>query len=463
MMAARLRYARVVIVSLALAFCAWARTDPNAGAGSRVICRAVGAGRIVVEPNVTGAAKFIVLSGPETASLSRDATWTTVKLTAEPNAGWTFSRWAGDVNAVENPIYVGLLSDPSSNVEQVLHEVALFTNADPNALRADQPVGFAGAPYQGLSTTTGGAGGDVIVVTTGQQLRNVLSARQDSKFIKGYPPVNIVVLGKLTFSGSEMIDVKETYHVSIVGAGSDATIEGFGLNIYRSHNVIVRNIEFRSCPDDAVNICDVKTHHVWVDHCTLSDGPDVDPGGERHDGLIDVKQGAGFVTVSWNHFANHHKTCLLGHSDNNGEEDMGRLKATYHHNWFDNTASRHPRVRFGECHVFNNYYDGSRGGMGYGIASTMEADVVVEGNYFQQVPDPTYCGYGDSGPGDLVESDNAYVQSGLPATRGTAFDPSVYYTVVLDRAWDVPSLVMTGAGAGKTPVAIIAAAPKGRQ
>mgnify|MGYP006140738619 CR=1 FL=1 len=27
---------------------------------------------------------------------------------------------------------------------------------------------------------------------------------------------------------------------------------------------------------------------------------------------------------------------------------IGRLKVTYHHNWFDQTPQRNPRVRFGE-------------------------------------------------------------------------------------------------------------------
>jgi pectate lyase len=425
----------MIVAILVLSPCLAASVDPNAAAQYHVICWAMGAGRIVVEPN---SAMFSVGE--------------TITLTAEPNAGWSFVRWAGDVNSVENPVHSVIRSD--------YRAVAIFANDDPNIAGADQPIGFGGAFYQALSTTTGGMGGDVVVVTTTQQLEDVLSARRDSSFNRNYPPLNIVILGKLTFNGSQMVDVKETYNVSIVGAGTDAAIEGFGLNIYRSYNVIVRNIEFRNCPDDAINVQDPITHHVWIDHCTLSDWSDVDPGGVRHDGLVDIKHGATFITVSWNHFANHHKTCLLGHSDDNGPEDIGRLKVTYHHNWFDNTYSRHPRVRFGECHVFNNYYDGSLGGMDYGIASTMEADVVVQANYFLRVPHPTHCGYDASGPGDLVALNNAYIQCGLPETRGAAFDPAVYYTFVPDRPQEVPSLVTTSAGAGKVPITITPQMPQ---
>jgi pectate lyase len=418
-----------VIAERALA----AENDPNAPQCA-VVCRAVGAGKISVEPDSPA-----VSAGQ------------LVTLTAEPNEGWDFVRWAGDVNGVENPISTAAQSD--------LHAVALFANADPNA-GADEPVGFAAVPYESLSTTTGGLGGEVVVVTTGEQLRDVLLARKDSKFNKDYPALNVVVLGKLTFDEDEMVDVKETYNVSIIGAGPDAVIEGFGLHIYKSFNIIVRNIEFRDCPDDAIGIEAPTVHHIWIDHCTLSDWPDIDPAGARHDGLVDIKHGAWFITVSWNHFANHHKTCLLGHSDNNAAEDAGRLKVTYHHNWFDNTYSRHPRVRFGECHVFNNYYDNSAGGMDYGIASTEEADLVVEANYFRGVAHPTHCGYEDSGPGDLVEFNNVYDRCGPPETRGAAFDPTLYYRYVPDDPQAVPALLIATAGAGKTPVAIPVPPPK---
>ena len=73
---------------------------------------------------------------------------------------------------------------------------------------------------------------------------------------------------------------------------------------------------------------------------------------------------------------------LLGHSDDNAGEDAGNLRVTYHHNWFDGSGTRHPRVRFGNpVHVYNNYYNGNE----YGVASTMNAGVLIEGNYFDRL------------------------------------------------------------------------------
>ena len=237
-----------------------------------------------------------------------------------------------------------------------------------------------------------------------------------------------------------------------MGKGDSAQIEEFGFNVYRSHNIIIRNIEFRNCHDDAINITDSLSHHVWVDHCTFSDDPESGLTDANHDGLLDIKNGASFVTVSWNHFYNHTKTCLLGASDNRENLDKGRLKVTYHHNWFDNTNQRHPRVRFGECHVFNNFYDNTLGLMDYGIASTMEADVVVESNYFLSVTDPTHVGQASSGPGDLIEFDNIYYNSGEPETRGDSFQPIKYYEYTPGNPEEIPQLLKQFAGSGNARI-----------
>ena len=192
------------------------------------------------------------------------------------------------------------------------------------------------------------------------------------------------------------------------------------------------------------------------DHCAFSDSPEVDPGGTdhggTHDGLLDISHNSNFITISWCHFYNHNKTCLLGYSDNSTDE-QGNLKTSYHHNWFDNTTQRHPRVRYAECHVFNNYYDGTKGGTGmgttgYGIASTDSADVVVEANYFDSVKAPTHIGEGNSGPGDLLSINNRTVNSGPILTQGATLDPNTYYSYTPDDPEKIPAMVKKYAGSG---------------
>jgi pectate lyase len=221
---------------------------------------------------------------------------------------------------------------------------------------------------------------------------------------------------------------------TIVGVGSVARIRGGGLRLEGVSNVIVRNLSFTGASEDAVEIRN-GSHHVWVDHCDLSNAGD---------GLVDIKTGASEITVSWNRFSDHRKTSLVGHDDRQ-VSDVGRLRVTYHHNWFDGTFSRHPRVRFGEVHVFNNYYAGNV----LGVASTCEAAVVVEANYFLRVPTPTSVGFDRSPPGDLVETANLFVASGHPQTRGRGFDPRTYYAYTPDAASRVAEIVRRGAGVGR--------------
>ena len=159
-----------------------------------------------------------------------------------------------------------------------------------------------------------------------------------------------------------------------------------GLNIKNAKNVIVRNLTFDDWDDDAINV--ETSTNVWIDRNTFFTG---------YDGSVDTKRASDYVTISWNHFDGQDKNSLVGHSDDNGSQDRGKLRVTYHHNWFDGTNQRNPRVRFGNpVHVFNNLYS-SVGS--YGVASTMEAGVLVEGNYFENTDDTFHLGEGSSPAG----------------------------------------------------------------
>ncbi|MDH2430603.1 right-handed parallel beta-helix repeat-containing protein [Sphaerisporangium sp. TRM90804] len=289
------------------------------------------------------------------------------------------------------------------------------------------PVGFASVNALGHNGTTGGAGGATVTVTTGAQLEDYAGRRE---------PYVIRVSGRITVD--DMVTV--VANKSILGVGSTAEITGGGLQMGSTtrpgDNVIVRNIRFTGAEDDSVSVTN-KAHHVWIDHNDFSDG---------YDGLLDIKRESDYVTVSWNHFHHHSKAALLGHSDGY-TADVGKLRVTYHHNFFDGTDQRHPRVRFAEpVHVFNNYY---RDNALYGVASTENAGVLVEGNYFQNVAHPIHVGYDKSGPGRVVERQNVYVNSGVPQTAGTVVEPRTYYPYTLDPAASVPSIVQSGAGVGK--------------
>jgi pectate lyase len=279
--------------------------------------------------------------------------------------------------------------------------------------------GWASVDSLGQNGTTGGEGGDVVTVTTTAEFMSLIITPQ---------PVIIQVADTIILGSMVKVQSNKT----IVGIGDQGVIRGGGLNLDRVSNIIIRNLLFTNSMDDAINVQE-GTHHIWIDHCDLTDA---------YDGLIDIKRGSDFVTVSWNRFYNHTKTCLLGHSDNNAAQDVGHLRVTYHHNWFDRTNSRHPRVRFSALtHVYNNYYlDNS-----YGVGSTMDAEVLVEYNYFESVKDPTLVGVAASGPGDLVERNNIYDNCpNPPQIRGEVPEPPYVYEP--DSAASIPALVMAGAG-----------------
>jgi pectate lyase len=303
------------------------------------------------------------------------------------------------------------------------------------------PIGFASVNALGQNGTTGGAGGPTVTVTTAAALIDHLSRPG---------PYTIQVQGAITLpTGSSDGMHQVTSDKTLIGLGSTAEIRGGGLNIGLPvdddvtappadavHNVIIRNLRFSGATDDAINV-QMFTHHVWIDHNDLCCGDD---------GLVDIKRGSDFITVSWNRTHDHDKTMLLGHDDDNGAQDIGRLRVTYHHNFFDGSDQRNPRVRFGELvHVVNNYCRNAS----YCIVSAMNAGLVVENNYIESVNNPGRVDFsGDLGR--LVARGNILVDVNHEIeTRGTVVEPRTYYPYTPDAAADVPAIVMAGAGVGR--------------
>jgi pectate lyase len=282
------------------------------------------------------------------------------------------------------------------------------------------PFDLAGWATQGGGTTGGGNAAPVTVTSSSA----LTSAMQSSS------PAVIRVSGSIAISGMQKVASNKT----IIGVGSSAAITGGGLNVTKASNVIIRNVNFRNWSDDAINV--QYSTRVWLDHNTFSNG---------YDGALDIKRASDYVTVSWNKFIDHDKTMLLGHSDDNGGEDRGKLRVSYHHNWFAGTNQRHPRVRFGNpVHVYNNYYANVGS---YGVASTMEAGVLVEGNYFENTEDPFHRGEGSSPAANLVARNNHFVNSGSGDAGGSV--KSIPYSYTLDSASSVKSSVSGGAGTGR--------------
>ena len=84
-------------------------------------------------------------------------------------------------------------------------------------------------------------------------------------------------------------------------------------------------------------------------------------------------------------------TFFVGQLHSNSATGDTEITATFHHNWFEGSSSRHPRVRYGKVHVYNNLFDANTT---YGVGSAYGAKVLVEFNYFDNVQLPTdICTY----------------------------------------------------------------------
>jgi len=295
--------------------------------------------------------------------------------------------------------------------------------------------------------TTGGAGGTEVTVTTAADLIKYMAASE---------PYIIYVSGQITMPADPaMYEVKS--NKSIIGVGDDPAILVSGLNIGpmlvddavltppvgATNNVIIRNIRFADGGDDLINV-QMYSHHVWIDHCDFSNS---------HDGCVDIKRGSDWVTVSWNKFSNHKKTSLVGHDDANGAQDKGHLHVTYHHNWFHATEMRHPRVRFGWVHVYNNYYD-SIGDYGIGVA--IGAQVYSEHNSFLDFEDcAQYFNTADSGWIKDIGSLQVGTETFPTNPVGVMWEPLQFYTYSVDSAALVKDLVPQYCGVGKLGITAI--------
>lgn len=282
------------------------------------------------------------------------------------------------------------------------------------------PVGFASLN----GGTSGGSSSTVVTVTTASALKSALSSSTSQ---------TVRVSGLITISGMYSVASNKT----IIGVGSSSGVTGGGFNLSSVKNVIIRNLVFKNADDDSINVQEGTTN-VWIDHNDLSNG---------YDGLIDIKRGSDYITVSWNHLHNHDKSMLLGHSDDNSAQDLGHLRVTYVHNWFDGTNQRHPRVRFANpVHVLNNYYSNIGS---YGVASTENAGVYVERNYFENVANPTVTQTGDSDSGNLKVLNNYKVNSGTEQVRNGASVAAIPYSYTPEANSSVKATVTAGSGTGK--------------
>ena len=199
-------------------------------------------------------------------------------------------------------------------------------------------------------------------------------------------PVAIRIIGQVTLSGLACKDVSSAYAIGVKGAanvtfegiGDDATLYGAGVAVFQSTGIEVRNLGLMNWGGgkDGDGISLKQSLGVWVHNNDVFYGDAGSDGDQaKGDGSMDLKDNSQYVTVSYNHFWDSGKMSLCGMKSESGENWI-----TYHHNWFDHSDSRHPRIRTMSVHVYNNYYDGNSK---YGVGAAKDSEAFVEANYFR--------------------------------------------------------------------------------
>ena len=241
--------------------------------------------------------------------------------------------------------------------------------------------------------------------------------------------------------GSNMLYLQNSSNVTIEGIGTDADLIEWGIEMKRCTSCEVRNLWLGNYPDDGISMtgnAEIHSEHIWVHNNTIEKGYNAFAGGGHvdadkadGDGSADMKWSE-FVTISYNVFRSCHKTSLVG-----GRYDQFQDHITYHHNWFDHTESRNPRVRNAHVHSYNNYFLANGE---YGICASYNSTIFSDHNYYEGTHSPLYA---------INMGKDQY--SGTIKSFGDVFDgctpdEGLAYRITADRteAPEIPNLIEGG-------------------
>lgn len=312
-------------------------------------------------------------------------------------------------------------------MKRILHySIVVFAILSMHTLVAqDKADGFASVSGQGLETTTGGEGGEVIVAETLSML---------IRYAYSNKPYIIIVNGQFESTNWRQVNVGS--NTTIVGHGTDASVKNIGFVMVEKENIIIRNLtildsyvegDWEGKTNDYDGIRADNCHHLWVDHCHLT---------HLGDGLIDLRKVTDYVTISYNKLSNHNKAFGIGWTE---ETDF---RITIHHCWTDNTNQRNPSFDMGIGHLYNNYLSNIAS---YGNLSRGDAQIIVQNSHFYKANDPLKI----SDDAVLYAVNNTFENcSGSKTGNLTSmpYDPLDFYPYTLNPVDTVKAIVTAEAG-----------------
>ncbi|SJL10076.1 related to Pectate lyase A [Armillaria ostoyae] len=305
-------------------------------------------------------------------------------------------KWFAAISAIAALQFVSVISAPPT----VLKRASVSDVAT---------VGFATLN----GGTTGGAGGTTTTVTTLDALTSAVS-------------------GDRTISGSAVVKVGS--NTSVLGAAG-SLLDGVGLRVLDESNVIIRNVKIQKVLADVgdaiVTETTTKTSECDFWHIRTSS----EAAESSYDGLLDITHGCYGITVTNSKLYTHWKASLVGHSDNNGAEDVA-IRVTFALNWWYDLNSRTPSFRFG--HIFNNVYDDNNDG----INTRDGAELLVENNVWTGTDKPLYS----TDEGYAVAIGNDFGGAENTADVGTITASQLGYSYSLIATASVRATVEANAG-----------------
>ncbi|KAJ3875247.1 pectate lyase [Lentinula edodes] len=268
--------------------------------------------------------------------------------------------------------------------------------------------------------TTGGSGGPVTTVTTLDDLTSAVTGNSSK-----------IVVIEGTITGDAVVKVGS--HTTVIGAAGSSLV-GVGLRVLNEENVIIRNVKISKVLASAGDAIGVQaSSQVWLDHLDLSSDRDHDK--DYYDGLCDLTHGVTGITVTNSKLYDHWKASLIGHSDNNGAQDVA-ITVTMANNYWTDLNSRTPSFRFGHGHIFNNVFDDNNDG----INTRDGAQLLVENNVWTGTDKPLY----DTDDGFAVATGNDFGGASNTAPVGNFTTAPYAYTLIATA--DVRASVVSSAG-----------------
>ncbi|MDB4919707.1 pectate lyase [Mucilaginibacter sp.] len=283
------------------------------------------------------------------------------------------------------------------------------------------------------SSTRGGKGGKTVTVASFAAFKAAVASNT---------PKVVYVGGTIKGTGYDPVYVGS--NTTLIGK-TGAVLQGMNLYLFTVNNVIIQNITFKNYVQECGVYIKFKSHHIWVDHCDFS--TDRSHGWDYWGKDIGVAEGADFVTISWNRFHDTNLSVLIGSvTSDAAATNTGKLRVTFHHNFWYNIGEREPTLMFGSIHMYNNYHLNNSG---YSIGARYRGTVRTDNEYFSGCKKPLTTNL-DGDPVGYFSGTSTNIYSNCGANNITTslskWVPGYPYLYLLNAAENVPGIVKAGAG-----------------